>query len=503
MTVDGAAGSTITVQNNGRNFEFNGILYDQVGGAKLGIVGCNATTAILKNPNNTFTGGLGFENGNVTVSSIGMIGSPSAAGSDGNLKFGSGFGSGTLTVTGTGDFTTDRVIDIVHGFRGPTLMQSGASGLLKFIADLTVSQISSPPLTLQGSTAGEGEFAGKLVDNGTTGTTFVKSGGSGATVLELMSVDGIEVGASVSHTGIPLGTTVSAIDTGAKKITLSAPTTANLANTTITVDGVVNITHLTKNGTGTWTLSGANTHSGVTKISDGILSLANTLALQNSTLDAAGSVNGSAVDGLRTTVEMLTVGGLSGTKNLSALFTTTSGGYSAVTNLTLNPADFKTLSYSGVIADGATGMTLAKTGAGTQTLSGANAYTGDTVIGAGTLALGENDVLPDGSAVTLGAATLDASAYTDTVGTLEVTDAATINLGSGGAMAFAPSSAKTWSGTLTLTGDFVEGASLRFGTTSGGLTPDQMSRITFDGHPMILNKDGYVVISRGMVISIM
>ena len=149
-----------------------------------------------------------------------------------------------------------------------------------------------------------------------------------------------------------------------------------------------NITHLTKAGSGTWTLSGANTHNGFTKISAGTLTLANALALQNSPIDMVGSIAGTTTAGLKTTVTTLTLGGLNGTaspKNLSSIFTTTSGGYNGVTALTLNTRAAALHSYSGIIAEGATGMTLTKTGAGTQILGGNNSYTGQTLVSQGKL----------------------------------------------------------------------------------------------------------------------
>jgi len=109
--------------------------------------------------------------------------------------------------------------------------------------------------------------------------------------------------------------------------------------------------------------------------------------------------------------------------------------------------------------------------------------------------LGANDVLPNTTNVTIAAATLDAATFDDTVGTLDVTAAATINLGSGANLAFAASNAVDWTtipGTLNITGTFVPGngvdpgvgsnpGSLRFGTNNTGLTADQLLQITAIG----------------------
>lgn len=140
-------------------------------------------------------------------------------------------------------------------------------------------------------------------------------------------------------------------------------------------------------------------------------------------------------------------------------------------------------------------MTLTKTGLGTQILSGANTYTGATFINAGTLSLGANNVLPT-TAVSIDSATLDATTFTDTTGTLDLTGSATLHLDADGKIAFADSSAIDWTGgTLSITGTFVPGSSLRFGTTSAGLTTDQLARIFINGNAMhlALDSSGYLI----------
>ena len=147
-------------------------------------------------------------------------------------------------------------------------------------------------------------------------------------------------------------------------------------------------TGFTKRGLGTLTLTNANTLSGTVVVSAGTLNLGNSLALQSGLLDTANSVAGDAANGLRTTANALTLGGLSGNKHLTDVFSTTAGGYGAVNALTLNPGAGVVANFSGNIADGAAGMTLTKIGTGTQTLTGTSSYTGATQINGGALVFG-------------------------------------------------------------------------------------------------------------------
>ena len=128
-------------------------------------------------------------------------------------------------------------------------------------------------------------------------------------------------------------------------------------------------------------LSASNTYNGSTTISAGKLVLGNNAALQNSALVTTG--NGTATIGAG--ISTPTLGGLSGATG--DLGTVISSGYGSVTALTLNPGA-GSVTYGGTIANGAAGMTLTKTGAGTQVLSGSNTYTGITTISAGTLQIG-------------------------------------------------------------------------------------------------------------------
>jgi autotransporter-associated beta strand protein len=138
---------------------------------------------------------------------------------------------------------------------------------------------------------------------------------------------------------------------------------------------------------------------------------------------------------------------------------------------------------------------LTKTGAGILTLSGISTYTGATTITGGTLALGASNVLADVTEVIIGDATLSIGAgFLDIVDRLDVTGAATINLGSGATLSFADKGdLLDWSGTLTITGNFVSGSSLQFGTDASGLTAEQLAKISGPGlSDIALNSEGFL-----------
>lgn len=144
---------------------------------------------------------------------------------------------------------------------------------------------------------------------------------------------------------------------------------------------------VTKNGTGSWTLSGNNTFTNGVAITQGQL-----------ILEGAGAVNSAAPNvitfGNNTNTKVLSINGIS-TSVGGLVFAGTTGaltenGGATDATLTLNNNINRT--YLGTIADGTGGGTLAltKTGTGIQTLGASNTYTGDTTVTEGTLQLNFN-----------------------------------------------------------------------------------------------------------------
>ena len=137
------------------------------------------------------------------------------------------------------------------------------------------------------------------------------------------------------------------------------------------------------------------------------------------------NTSGAGVINLNNGAGTYTFGGLSGSKNLASVITT---GLANMTTLNLNPQSGTDVTYSGIIPVNGT-MGLTKTGAGTQTLSGPNTYTGDTLVSEGTLALvggsQTSAITVDGGSLgfTLGSPTTSTAPLTLTSGTVKITGA--------------------------------------------------------------------------------
>jgi autotransporter-associated beta strand protein len=182
---------------------------------------------------------------------------------------------------------------------------------------------------------------------------------------------------------------------------------------------------LTKAGAGMLTLNGANSYSGGTTVSAGVLQ-GDTTSLQGNIANEASLVFNQAANGSFAGV----VSGAGSLTKTGAGTLTLSGAntYSGGTTVSVGTLQGDTTSLQGDIVDHATvafnqagnGLyagvisgagDVAKLGAGTLTFGGLNSYTGNTRIDAGTLALAAGSSIASSSGVTLAAGgTLDLSA---------------------------------------------------------------------------------------------
>ena len=339
-------------------------------------------------------------------------------GSNDNLQFG---GAGNVTVndviaTGTGTLTKDGtgtlILNAANTYTGATTVNAGvlnlqnATGLGTIAAGTTVT--SGAALQLQG---------GIVVGNETLSLNGTGISNDGA----LRNISGNN---SWAGTITINSTTRINSDSGTLTLDVASGNAITGSNDSLQFGGAGNVTindviatgtgTLTKDGTGTLILNAANTYSGATTVSAGVLNVQNatglgtvaagttvsngaTLQLQGGVIvgtealnirgTGAGGQTGALVNvsgnnkfgGLITLAGTTTLSSNSGTLNLTNAGTITG----ATFGLTLTGAGNG--SVSSII--GTTSGSLTKSGTGTWTLSGANTFTGATTVNGGTLKL--------------------------------------------------------------------------------------------------------------------
>lgn len=370
----------------------------EVGGVIVGTLakttGANAAWTLTNNTGITFNedgAGGGFatlsESGNTGAHRIALGGTVMLADDLLIANLGSSNTSnGSITLTaavgGTGNVTiSSNSNNVVAGqivmngsntFAGSVRLRKGA---------LTFNNASA-----MGSTANVVTL-GDTASNGGGDLNLVASANYSGALANKIVVDSSGVGAVV------IGGISSATSTGnsdfSGAITLNRDVSFTSSNTLaarVTLSGIVSgAGALTKIGTGQGDLTGANTFTGDTRISTGVLRLGaasgtTSLALQNSTLDLNAADAGTLNFGVSTatTITSATFGGLKGTRNLSLVNMNTTP---AAVALSVGNND-SSQTYSGILSGAGS---ILKIGSGTQTLDGNNTYIGSTTVMAGKL----------------------------------------------------------------------------------------------------------------------
>ncbi len=282
----------------------------------------------------------------------------------------------------------------------------------------------TPPSTWNGGTGNWGDGFDLPLAGGNMSMLFTGAGGTvtnNIPIADLSSLAGSIIFSStagaytlVANSGSAGYDTASALVHNGNIVNNSTATqTINLAltsNTTrvyeavgnLTIGGVISGTGgLTKNGTGTLTLTGANNFSGNTTINTGTVEIGNA--------NAAGTGRIVQTDG-NSLLKIDTTGTISNDMsvyNVLASQSATLSGAITVNNATWDVDDGTTLTISGDI-DGSAGVT--KNGNGTLVLSGNNTYTAATTINAGTLNAASTNALGSNNTVQVNGGTLLASA---------------------------------------------------------------------------------------------
>ncbi|WP_244393914.1 MULTISPECIES: autotransporter outer membrane beta-barrel domain-containing protein [Brucella] len=399
----GASTSGLVVQG-ADNLVLSGVLSD------VGRLTKNGSGTLTLTADNTYTGGTVFAGGVVSV--------------DKEVRLGGGdltFNGGTLQVTGTGWTSTSRAVslqagggtfDIEDAANNFAVTQgvTGAGGLMKSgTGTVTLSGVNT---YTGGTTLTAGTLAAASDNNlggASGGLTF--NGGT----LQVMGTSWTSTNRAVS------------LQAGGGTFDIE-----DAANNFAVTQGVAGAGGLTKSGSGTLTLSGANSYTGATTVSAGTLVVANDNTGGGTTTVDVGA-------GLQ-----IGTGGVSG--SLAG---------DIVNNGTLVVDRSNAFDLANVISG--TGS-LTKNGAGTLTLSGVNSYTGGTTVSAGILTLtgdntgGGTTTVDAGAVLQIGTGGTSGNLAGDIAnnGALVVNRSDALNLAN--AISGAGSLMKSGAGTLTLSG---------------------------------------------------
>ncbi len=325
--------------------------------------------------------------GSPTLSRTLQLGDGATAGASAFGLTGGGallFNNGSLVVLNahTLNLTTGMGFTAVGGANAVTINSGGG-----LVVNSGATNTIQPPLINDGTV---------LI---TSGTLQLAGGGSGSGTVILANAAATAL--DLSNNNITTGSLSGGGALGGNVILGSGTlTTGDATNTTF--GGMISGTGgLTKQGAGTFTLSGANTYTGLTTVNAGTLSVSGGNAL----LDT-GAVNVTAAGATFNLASSEMIGSLTGV----------AGSAVTLNANTLTTGDASNTTFAGVISG--TGS-LTKQGSGTFTLSGANTYTGQTTINAGTLSVSGGSALADTGAVNVAAAgaTFDL-ASSETIGSL-------------------------------------------------------------------------------------
>lgn len=302
---------------------------------------------------------------------------------------------------------------------GPLQITKGGTGIFtlsgnnSFTANISISAgyIRATNPNSLGSTSGSTNTttgAGLIIDGGITIYEPLSLSGSGPNATGCVrSVNGTntlagditstgsismsaDVGAGLIITSSFTSGSVGNLTLIASDVTSSVSVSCPFSRTnTITLDGagegvysgvVGGAALVTKNGTGTWTLSGNNSYSGATTVTKGVLKagIANNAFGANSAVTLSNSISASDA--------ILDLNNFN--QSVGSIYCSNNGTISLGTgNLTFGTNNTTTSSFTGIITGSGN---IIKVGTGSAKLSGASTFTGTTTISAGTLNIGSN-----------------------------------------------------------------------------------------------------------------
>ncbi|PSJ63205.1 autotransporter outer membrane beta-barrel domain-containing protein [Mesorhizobium soli] len=324
------------------DLELLGTISSNVNGVGVVFSGGGTNRSVTVTGSNTFGGVAAIQNVTVRANTLKDVGTASAlgTGANGNVSI----SNGTLAYTGTGDSSNRD-----FALQGSAVLANDGTGSLALSGGVGLAATGTNTLTLGGSFTGTNTVSGVISGNG-----GLVSNGSGTWLLTgantYTGTVRVDSGTLVAGNAQAFSTPNGAIVNGGKLDLNGFDTTFTslsgtggsvaLNDATITVNGSTNSSYggsitgsgdLLKRGTGTLTLSGANTYTGSTTINGGavvldfsasgaptsdILSSASTLNMVGGVLTvtgAAGKANTQTFSGVNVAAGNNRIGATSGT----------------------------------------------------------------------------------------------------------------------------------------------------------------------------------------------
>lgn len=320
--------------NTGENTVSGVINISNTGGISSTVTKTGTGRWVLSNAN-TISGGVIVSGGTLAASNAGALGAVNPiVNSGGTLEIKNVALSNTSvtlndggTVSGNGSAESAKIIAVGAAASSVTLSTVGAGDVFTVGVAAngytggqvsTVTHVSGPGTVYLGQSSNYS--GGWSIDSGTLRTGNASALGAGGVAFGSgstgkLQLNGTNLSVSSLSTNATVGTPV--IENGAAGTgTLTVNTTGTGTYAGTIQDGAAGVLALTKSGTGTLTLSGANSYSGATTISGGILKANN----------VSGSATGSGA------VTVASGGTLGGSGIISGLVNVNSGGIVAPGN---------------------------------------------------------------------------------------------------------------------------------------------------------------------------
>jgi fibronectin-binding autotransporter adhesin len=275
---NGVASSTrlMSLGGSGQGVVSGPIVNGTAAGAVTNLIKSGVGTWSLTNTANSFTATPAILDGVLDVANLSDSGAPSPLGAGTTIQFSGQGTSGTLRYTGATDQSTNRTLQI--DATGGAIDSSG-SGALTFNGGVTATEPTAFGLTfVSGSNVATNLAA--AAPGTVVGQRFTSPAVSGTVTITAINGNAYTLSSPAILSGGSTATFVGATDRTLRLV--GTNTGSNTINSSLANAASGGRLGVTKDGPGTWTLAGANTYTGPTRVSAGTLVIAPSSSLSSS-----------------------------------------------------------------------------------------------------------------------------------------------------------------------------------------------------------------------------